>query len=237
MAKEMTKAEKNELAKNEMPAWAGGGKGTENTESGDLIVPRLGLIQALSPQIKKTAPEFIEGADQGMLFNTVSGELYGDSIVFVPCYYKKEYVIWKNREAGGGFCGSFDNEIEANEAAAGLGIEPFGKKKEPLHEVQETANHYGLVLRGDNVEQVVLSLSRAGMKTSRQLLTQARMAGGDYFASQYKLTASVETNSNGDEYWGIRAQRIGWVTEEIYREGEKVYEAVSGGKARASEAA
>lgn len=229
--KSIAKKEANAVAvSDDRPAWAGSGRGNENTTTDDLIIPRIGLIQDISPQLKASQPEYVEGAKAGDMFNTVSGELYGNEITFIPCYFRKEYVVWKNREAGGGFCGAFPTEAEALEVAEQLGTEPFGKKKEPMHEVLDTAQHFGFIVHDDgSTEDVVLSLSKSGMKLSRQMLTMAKMAGGDYFASAYKLTSYETENSTGDMFWATKAQRLGWVNEEMYQHGEKIYDAVNDG--------
>ena len=226
MSKAMTKKEA------QMPAFvSGAGRGVENVETSDLIIPRIVLAQDLSPQVKKGKPEYIEGLEPGMFFNSVSGEIYGAEFEFVPVYYRKEWVVWKNREAGGGFCGAFPTKEEAEQEAENLGTEPFGKKGLPLHEATDVAQHFGLIVKPDGLEEAVLSLSRSGMKVSRQLLTLARMAGGDYFASRYQISSVMETNNSGDEYWGMSVKRLGWVDEETYHAAEKVYEMVTSGRA------
>ena len=66
-------------------------KGMEQMGGDDLALPFIRILGDLSPQVKKSKAEYVEGAEPGMLFNTVSKELYnGDKgITVVPCYYKK----------------------------------------------------------------------------------------------------------------------------------------------------
>ena len=45
-------------------------------ETSELQIPFIRVIQALSPQIKKSDAAFIKGAEQGDLFNTVTGEVW-----------------------------------------------------------------------------------------------------------------------------------------------------------------
>ena len=52
------------------------GLGNENVGTDDLAIPRLDLIQQLSPQIDKSSPKYIEGAETGHIFNTLTGEVY-----------------------------------------------------------------------------------------------------------------------------------------------------------------
>ena len=48
------------------------GSGFEEVTSSDIQIPFIRIIQALSPQLKKTDPGFIQGASQGDIFNTVT---------------------------------------------------------------------------------------------------------------------------------------------------------------------
>jgi hypothetical protein len=43
-------------------------------DSSEMQIPFVRVLQALSPQLNKKKSEFIEGAAQGDLFNTVTGQ-------------------------------------------------------------------------------------------------------------------------------------------------------------------
>ena len=51
------------------------GLGLENVTNDDITIPRLAIIQSGSPQRKKKDEKYIEGADEGMIFNTVTNTL------------------------------------------------------------------------------------------------------------------------------------------------------------------
>lgn len=210
------------------------GRGNEDVTVDDLSIPRLDVIQSLSPQRKKNDPAYIEGAEEGMLFNSVTGVLYGTEVMFVPAFFRMEYVIWKARQEGGGFCGAFPSQAEAREEMdrnewTGL---TFKDKSAviPTYEIVDTAQHFGLIVHGPSkIEEVVISMSKSKMKASRQLNTLCKMAGGDRFASAY-IVKSTEVNGDKGDYYSIAVKRAGWSTEDIYLVGEALYEAVSGGE-------
>lgn len=54
--------------------------GMEDSRPEDFQIPRLQISQALSPQILRSKPEYIPGLQVGQYFNTVTSEVYGDSI-------------------------------------------------------------------------------------------------------------------------------------------------------------
>ncbi len=83
----MATQKKNDLAKQAGGALAlpfnygdDSNSGWEGTDSSDFSIPFLAIFQAGSPQIKKKGGEYVEGAEEGMLYNTATGEIYdGDA--------------------------------------------------------------------------------------------------------------------------------------------------------------
>lgn len=79
-------------------------KGFENMTTDDMQLPFIRILGQLSPQITKGDAKYIEGAQSGMIYNTVTNELYDGEkgIEVVPCHYKKEFVEWRDRGDGPG---------------------------------------------------------------------------------------------------------------------------------------
>lgn len=198
-------------------------RGSEDVGMDDIILPRIDVLQALSPQIKKKDDKYIEGAEQGMVFNTVTGELYGDRIRFIPVKFSREYIIWQDRDSGGGFRGAFQDEDEAEAARRNM-------ENPDLLEVVETHVHYVLlVLEGGKLEEAVLSLSKSKRKVSRKLNTLVAQTGYDRFAKQYELRA-VEVSGPKGDYWSFDVVPVGFATQDQFKQGEKTYEAIVGGQ-------
>lgn len=199
-------------------------RGQENVGTDDVTIPRLDVIQDLSPQHKKNKPEYIEGAEVGMLFNSVTKALYGNQVFFVPVFFRKEWVIWKDRDSGGGFAGAFSSENEAKEALAAL-------DNPEQHDIIDTAQQFGIVIDADGShEDIVISMSRSKMKSSRQLNTMCKIAGGDRFSRVYKIATSEEQNAQGQDYWGMSISQLGYVPEEIYKHAERMYDSIASGE-------
>ena len=51
------------------------GAGLSQVTSQDLSIPRLKVLMQLSPECNKSKPSYIEGAQPGMILNTVTQEL------------------------------------------------------------------------------------------------------------------------------------------------------------------
>ena len=170
MTKDIAKKESTELA---MPAFLQKDvvRGSEEVGMDDITIPRIGLIQDLSPQIKKTKPEYIEGAEVGMFYNNVTKELYGKDMTIIPVYCKKEWVVWKLRKHGGGFVGAAPTEQEAVQL-----LKESGEAADQC-EIIDTHQHFVLVLGGDgNWTEAVISLQKGSSGASRQFNSMVKMA-------------------------------------------------------------
>ena len=84
------------------------GAGLEDVSADDLSVPFLRILAQLSPQVNKRDGAYIDGAEAGMIYNTVANEAYSgeEGILVVPCNYNLRYVKWKPREKSAGYGGS-----------------------------------------------------------------------------------------------------------------------------------
>ena len=200
-------------------------RGSEGVGADDCIIPRLEIIQALSPVRQKSDPSYIKGAEEGMIFNTVTRELLQGPVAIVPVLFRKEYLVWKNRQKGGGFRGTFPTEMDAKAAMAEL---EDGADCEAL----DTAQHFCLLLSGDSerVQEVVISMSRTKMKVSRNLNSLVRLAGDDRFSRVYRFDTVLETNSKNQPYFNWKVTPFGYAPEYAYRAGEALYEAVKKGR-------
>lgn len=197
-------------------------RGTENVKAEDLVIPRLELVQSLSPCRKKSDPAYIEGAEEGLLFNNVTRQLYGESVMLIPVTYKKEWLIWKNRQSGGGFRGAFGSDLEAQAVLSEL-------EDGADCEVSDTGQHFCLLVNADGkAEEIVVSCSKSKLKVSRKWNSLVRMNEGDSFSRVYKLGAVAEQGAKGD-YFNFSISQAGFPTLELYQRAEKLYEAIAAG--------
>ena len=68
----------------------------------DLAIPFLRILSDTSPQVKKRDPEYVEGAEVGMLFNTLTREIYDGEkgVQVIPCSYVRQYIECEERGKG-----------------------------------------------------------------------------------------------------------------------------------------
>ena len=208
----------------QMPDWLKkGNAGSEDVTAKDMILPRVDVLQALSPQIKKSDAAYIPGAEQGQIFNTVTGQIYGASVTFVPVLFRKEWTVWKLRKAGGGFCGAFKTKEEGEAAVVAM--------QNPVdYEVVESHQHFAMLLTDHGPEEAVFSMTKSKLKVSRALNTLVQIAGVDRFAKAYRMDA-VETSSDKGEFWSFKVHPVGFVDKELYDRGQGLYEMIRAGAA------
>lgn len=199
-------------------------RGTENVGADDLLIPRLELVQDLSPCRKKTDQAYIPSSDGGMLYNNVTRQLYGPEVLIVPVFFKKEYLVWKNRDKGGGFRGAFANQSDAEQALQTL-------DDGDDCEISDTAQHFCLLIQPETgkAEEIVLSMSKSKMKVSRKLNSLIRMGGGDSFSRVYRLSSVSEKNNKNQDFYNLAVATAGFPTKPLYEAAVRLYDSIASG--------
>lgn len=200
----------------------GTSRGSENVGLEDIVIPRIELVQPLSPCKDENDAAYIEGAKDGMIFNTVTRELYGKTVTIVPVFFRPQYLVFRTRKAGGGFRGSFDTAQQADFHRTSLD-DPQN------HEVIQAAEHFCLVVGESRLEQAMLTCTSTKLKVSRQLNSLIRLRGEDRFASAYELSSVQQKNDKGT-FYNYSVRPLGFVSERVYREGEKLWEQITAGE-------
>ncbi len=181
------------------------GKGYEGQTQDEIIIPRLAILQPMSPQCQDDG---IEGAKAGMLCNTVTEDVM-DEAYCVFGHKDYMYVEWVPRERGGGFVGTHavDSEIVKRAKRAS---DTFGKyKTDDDNDLVETFNAYG-VLTDKDAEIIcpfAMSFKSTGIRPWKGWVTTVSMftlpgskATPPLFAHRVKLTTTKQKNDKGTFY-------------------------------------
>lgn len=200
-------------------------RGSEEVDANDLVIPRIELVQGLSKARKKSDPSYIEGAEEGMLYNNVTRELYGESIKVCPVFFRKEWLLWRDVDMGGGFGGAFPN-AEAAEAAKNAQENPSE------WEVVDTPQHFVIVVKDDGTrEEAVISMAKTKAKASRLWNSLVRINGGPRFSRVYEIKGVPDQNKVGQEFYSLQVKNVGFVDEKTFGFAQDVYELVKSGVA------
>lgn len=207
-------------------------RGNEGVSTADMTVPRLEICQSLSECRKKSSPDFIPGIEEGHLYNNITRQVYGDSVQIVPVAFKKEFLLWRDLKAGGGFGGAFDT-MELAVAALGA------MEKPDEYEIVDTPQHFVLVIDPEtgSVSEAVISMAKSKAKVSRKFNSLIRLNEGPRFSRVYLLKGVSDQNNTGQDYFNVGIDNLGFVTEELYKRAEGLYELIKAGAVTADRSA
>ena len=221
---------------------ADAGAGSEEITSSDLSTPIISILQANSPQCKRSDGKYIPGAKEGMLYNNVTNELYdGDEgIVVLPCMFSKQFIEWKPNRSG--LVAVHDKNTDLrNQVVITKNAE--GKETPTLpngNSLIETNQHVVLIISPDgSLIPAVIPMTSSALRSSRiwntrmKQLTIKDSSGKSFnpatYYTRYKLTTAAKTK---DQYswftWNI--EPVGPVeTGEQYNAGAELCKLVSSG--------
>jgi len=196
-----------------MPAEVGEG-GPKGHDMGidDVAIPRIDLLQDLSPETMKRKEEYVQGAMPGTFLNSVTKKLYGDSFEFIPVDFRLNFFVWRKRDLGGGLVGIFDTQEEAREVLD--------------EECDIVPTHQHFILTVDGLDFAVLSMSRSKLGVSKQLNSLVGMTGKDRFEVVYRLSSQSVSNRMNQEYWNIKVKQLRYTDKTQYEAAMNLYDRI-----------
>ena len=214
------------------------GQGLSEVNMDTIQIPFLKILSSMSPQTKKQKKEYIEGAEEGMIFNTVTEELIdgAEGITVVPCYFEPVALEWTDRGTGSSapIVHPIDTELwnKTKKDADGKARLPEGTYLERTH------NHYCLLIDNEGLtSQVLISMKVSGLSKSRKwnsLVMAAKVKNGEQVINPpswyytYQLCTKPQQNDKGDWYgWDIK--RSDPVSANVYAEGKSFNASVKKG--------
>ena len=208
----------------------------------DLALPFLKILGQLSPEVNKRDGKYVEGAEPGMIFNSVSGELYDGvkGIDVIPCFYKLEYIEWKDRGEGlGAPVAIYDSSSDIMSKT-----KPDANYKDRLpngNYIEKTASHF-VIVSGDSPSTALISMKSTQLKISRKwnsMMSGIKMKGANgmftpaSFSHIYKLKTTQMSNDKGT-WFGWEVNKVGPVTDKgLYDQARSFSESISKGSVKA----
>lgn len=231
------------------------GAGTEHMTMASYAIPRVVILQALSPACTKGHAGQIDGAEVGMIMENVSQQLWDgeDGITFLPISYRLTYINWwpRNSNKGKGFIADLGPDPKA---LAGTTKGEHGENmKADGSEIVLTAEYFGFILDEAGEEEpvpVMLSMAKSQMKKSKAMNTLTRVmikaagrsGAAPLFYCTYHLTTVMEQNAKGQPYsnWSVErgpallesAKEFITPEPDILPNGDKIYMAARAFKQR-----
>ena len=211
--------------------------GFENVKTESLAPPILKLLQNGSAEAKKMNQNFIQGAEPGMILNTISKKLYDGTkgISVVPCHYRLEYQEWSDYGTGSGRPENIfpDTSDILTKTTQG----PDGRDRlQNGNYILTVGQHFVLVVDGSNIDPAMISMSSSQGKVSRKwnaMMMSITLDGknGPYtppsFSHIYKLS-TVINSGRGQQWYGWNVEKVGPVEDAVlYEKAKKFYNSFS----------
>ena len=181
--------------------------GFEDMSADDLQLPRLKLLQAMSPELEND-----DALRAGHAFNSVTGDWWpsDQGVKVIPCVYHKTYVEWAPVGSGAkGPVAVHQSKEVMNDTIRGDDGK-FYKNDNSGNYIEETANYFVLIVGGKGeTSQAVISMKSSQLTPSRNWNSKMKKlksqnSKGAYFTPpmwSHTYLLKSEKAKNGDKTW------------------------------------
>ena len=217
--------------------------GLEDMDQDDLALPFLKLLQNSSDETKKKHSSYVEGAEPGMFYNTVTKKLYDGAkgIEVIPCFYKLTFPEWAPFERREGRPVSPDRGADVlsqtKKDASGKDVLTNGNI------IIKTANHFIIILTESGIDKALVAMKSTQLKVSRgwnSMMKSISEKGknGTFnppsFSHIYQLR-STEVTGNFTWY-GYNVKLLRKVDNvDLYQQAKSFHTSIKGGQGIAAE--
>ena len=213
--------------------------GSQNIGQDDVALPFLKVLGQLSPEINKKHAKYVEGAEPGMILNSVTKELFdGDKgIEVIPVFYNRKYLEWQDRGEGVGApvnIFAIDDPIVKTTKRDQFNRDRLSNG----NYLENTANHF-VVQLGQIPTSALISMTRTQLKVSRtwnSMMMSIKLQGKNglftppTFSHIYKLKSVQMTNDKGT-WFGWDVSKVGPVSDKgVYKLAKDFAEKVGKGE-------
>lgn len=198
------------------------GMGGFDALNADVVAfPFIRVLQSISPQCKKTKPEYVEGAEEGMLFNNINNRLMTPPVEVVVGRFDRYYIEWKPNR-GGFVAAHMPEDIDAGLRNNTLVRNEKNRivSRHTGNEFSDTFTYYVVFPEFPEDGVCLLCLSSTQLKEARRwnrLLLTTFFPGTQRKALPYHMRWNITTpamsNDQGD-WAGFHVEFAGFVTPE-----------------------
>ena len=199
---------------------ADAGQGIANIKQEDLALPFLKVLGQLSPEVSKRDAKYVEGAQPGMIVNSVTNELYDGEkgIQVLPVYYKRQQIEWQDR---GESKGAPVNIYDAGDDIPQTTRDKSNKDRLANgNYLENTVSHF-VVLLGKTPTTALISMKATQLKISRKwnsMMMGIKMQGKNglftppTYSHIYKLKTVQQSNDKGT-WFGWDVSKVGPIAD------------------------
>ena len=220
-----------------------------NIDSTDRIIPRIKLIQAISPELQD-----FQDAKAGQFWHTVAQENLGPSLKAIPIIIRKSYVLWAPRNDDRGILARAMDGIHWDPADAEFTVKPKGSPNTVTYRTAKTVaesglDQFGTSIPGDNNSAPAASLTynmlwflvdfpelspsviintRSSVKPMQQLLSRIDSKPVAHYAQIYSISSVQQKGAEGP-YFNFAYAGAGFADEDQAAICSQLFESFSKG--------
>lgn len=155
-----------------------------NYSQEQMTTPFLNVLQALSKAVTRGDAEYVVGAQPGMLFNTVTKEVFDGEkgVNLILSTFKESYIEWVPRNKGGGYVAEYD-AVMGSQIKTLLDpdfksiIQPGSAYGTPGNVLSLTHTRLGAIVSDElsTWSPIVLSMADSAIKVSKNLNSRHKL--------------------------------------------------------------
>jgi len=245
---------------NTLPAYLQNQQKTErigNVDRSDLIIPRIKLLQALSPEVV----EDVEGAKVGLFWHVTASQPLGNALRVVPIIMRKTYVLWAPRGDDRGILARASDGKHWDTPNMTFEFKPKGSPKTYKYNLGETVGpdiglgKFGTLIPDDpqsvpaaNLTYEMLVLlpdfldlgpaiilnTRASVKPMRDFLTKIDASPVDHYYQEY-IMKSVDQKGAEGPFKNFAYVKNGYADEGVGKQAKELHDYYKENNFRASD--
>jgi len=210
---------------------ADAGAGSQNITQEDLALPFLKVLGQLSPEVNKQNANFINGAEPGMIVNSVTKELYDGKkgIEVIPVHYERQYVEWKERGTTSPGAPIAIHKADSDIINTTTRDKNWKDRLPNGNYLENTANHF-VILLGSSPSTALISMRATQLKVSKNwnsLMLGLKMQGekGLFTPPTYShiyTLRTVQMSNDKGTWFGWSVSKVGPVSD------QRVYQIAKG---------
>lgn len=196
--------------------------GMEEVRQGDIIMPRLWLMQALTPEVAEKGiakpGEIWDNVDQSLLIES------GVPFKFCVIKHRLCWIRWKPLTEGGGI---IEQAYDVNSALA----KEFGSYTWDKDEKRDIVEYHDFVVFLPEINKnrlYMMSCGKTQHKHGRGLISKMKMRGPSFpaFAGVYECKTVNETNKKNQTYKVFEFTNAGWADTATFEQAKKFYDSI-----------
>ena len=196
--------------------------GSQNITQEDLALPFLKVLGQLSPEVNKQNAKFINGAEAGMIVNSVTKKIYDGKkgIEVIPVHYERQYVEWQDRGATSTGAPVAIHKADSDIINTTTRDKNWKDRLPNGNYLENTASHF-VILLGDTPSTALISMRATQLKVSKtwnSLMLGLKMQGKNglftppTYSHIYNLKTVQMSNDKGT-WFGWDVSQVGPVSD------------------------